>query len=191
MKTQAIIRNGLVALALIIGTALYAQPGPTAGRGQGPCGAGMGPGGTGMGPGGAGMQQYRQFANCPLLDLSEEQKTQMQELRLEHYKSMKPLKNEMIELKAKEHSLISAEETDMKALNKVIDEQTALLNKMKKLQAEHRIEGKKVLTEEQQMLLEQRRSKRANMRAFRGQQHGRGYDYPGKYGRGQGQGRRL
>jgi len=177
----------MLALALMIGTTLYAQPGAgygpgaTGGRGLGPCGAGLG-------PGNADRSQLRQFENCPLLNLSDEQKTQLKELRLEHYKAMKPLKNEMIELKAKERTLMSADDTNMKALNKVIDDQTALMNKMKKIQAENRIEGKKVLTEEQQLLLEQRPLNR-NARALKAQRPGRGNGRAAFRGAGKGAGR--
>ncbi len=94
----------------------------------------------------------------PALDLSEEQQEQMQALRLEHYKVMKPLRNQMAELKAREQTLISEEEVDMKALNKVIDDQTALQNKMRKLSVEHRLAVREILTDEQMMKLDQRRN---------------------------------
>jgi len=75
------------------------------------------------------------------------------------------LRNEMAELKARERTLLSEEEVDMKALNSVIDDQTGLLNKMKKLQADHRVSMRDILTAEQMMQLDQRRD-------FRGQRRG-------------------
>jgi Spy/CpxP family protein refolding chaperone len=82
----------------------------------------------------------------------------MNALRAAHYKTMKPLRAQMAEFKARERTIMSVEDVDMKALNRVIDDQTSLMNKMKKLQAEHRIETRGLLTEEQQMILDQRGS---------------------------------
>lgn len=123
-------------------------------QGAGPCGGGSGPGGQRV----AGYGQGNMGGKLACLDLTEEQQEQLKTLRLEHYKVMKPLKAEMSELKAREHTLFSADETDLKALYSVIDDQTALMNKMRKLQAEHKLEGKNILTDEQLMKLEQRRN---------------------------------
>ena len=91
------------------------------------------------------------------LDLSEKQKDEMYTIRMEHFKKMKPLKNKMAELKAREHTLIAEEEVDLKSVNKVIDEQTDLINKMRKFQVEQKVKIKCILTDEQIMKLEQRR----------------------------------
>ena len=101
------------------------------------------------------------------LDLTEEQQEQMQTLRLEHYKVMKPLRNQMAELKARERTLISEEEVDMKSIHKVIDNQTDLMNEMRKLQAEHKVAAKEILTDEQVMKLDQRRRFAKRRRAGR------------------------
>lgn len=130
---------------VIMLTGVNAQP--REGRGLGPCGQGN----PDFEP---GYERTQPFA-C--LDLTEEQQEQMQALRLEHYKTMKPLRNEIGELKARERTLLSEDEPDMKAVYKVIDDQTGLRNKMRKLQVEHRVSVKKLLTEEQIMILDQRR----------------------------------
>ena len=102
--------------------------------------------------------RHERMAHHLSLDLSEEQKDELNTIRTEHFKIMNPLKNKMVELKAKEHTLISEEEVDLKAVNKVIDEQTDLINKMKKLQAEQKVKFKSILTDEQIMKFEQRRA---------------------------------
>lgn len=102
--------------------------------------------------------RHERMAHHFSLDLSEEQKDELNSIRMEHFKNMKPLKNKMVELKAKEHTLISEEEVDLKAVNKVIDEQTDLINKMRKLQAEQKVKIKSILTDEQIMKFEQRKA---------------------------------
>ncbi len=71
---------------------------------------------------------------------------------------MNPLQNKMAELKAREHTLMSEESVDIKAVNKTIDEQTSLMNEMKKVQATHQIKVKNLLNDEQVMQLQQRRN---------------------------------
>jgi len=106
------------------------------------------------------------------LDLSEEQKDELNSIKMDHYKKMKPLKNIMAELKAREHTLISEEEVDLKTVNTVIDEQTELINKMKKLQAEHKVKIKSILTDEQVMKLENRREFAKHRRTNGNEMHG-------------------
>jgi Spy/CpxP family protein refolding chaperone len=53
--------------------------------------------------------------------------------------------------------MLSEETVDMKALNKTIDEQTDLTNKMRKLQVEQQVAVKSLLTDEQVMKMQQRR----------------------------------
>ncbi|MFH0756485.1 MAG: Spy/CpxP family protein refolding chaperone [Bacteroidota bacterium] len=136
MKNRMMKTAGIFLLAAVMVTGIQAQA--QNGKGNGPCGQGR-------------MQQAS-------LDLSEEQQEQMQALRLEHYKVMKPLRNQMAELEAREQTLISEEEVDMKAVNKVIDDQTALQNKMRKLGVEHRLAVREILTDEQLMKLDQRQN---------------------------------
>ena len=81
----------------------------------------------------------------------------MNALRLAHHQAVRPLKNQMVELKARERSLLSEEEVDMKAINGNIDEQTALINQIKKLQAEQKVKFRAMLTDEQKMKMDLRR----------------------------------
>ncbi len=138
MKTNWIKTAGVFLLATVIVTGIDAQPRQQGGR----------------------MHQHAS------LDLTETQQEQMTTLRTNHYKVIKPLKNKMVELKARENTLLSEESVDMKAVNKNIDSQTDLMNKMRKLQVDQRLETKSILTDEQVMKLDQRRKfakrKRAN-----------------------------
>lgn len=97
------------------------------------------------------------------LELTEAQSEQLNTMRTENYKSMKPLKAKMVELRAKERSLLAEESVNLKEVEKSIDQQTDLMNKMRKLQTKHRLEVKDVLTDEQVMKLEQRQRHSARM----------------------------
>ena len=142
MKTSMIKTAGILFLSILMTTSLNAQRPNQGGRGLGPCGEGDGPGRAG-----------RFIA----LDLSEEQQAEITTLRTAHYKKITPLKNKMAELKARERTLLSEETVDMKAIGKTIDEQTALTNSMRKLQVEHQVAVKELLSDEQLMKLQQRR----------------------------------
>lgn len=170
MKTQWIKTTGTVLLAMMMVAGIDAQP--RGGRGLGPCGQGSGPYGQGKQAPGYG---YGRNQNC-MLDLTDEQFEQIKAFRLDHYKVMNPLKNKMAELKASERTLFSEADVDMKALNKVIDDQTSLTNQMKKLQAEHRVATRGILTEEQLMKLDQRQN-------FAGRRNAGRYG-AGRYGAG-------
>jgi len=135
--------------------------------------------------GGKGMRSVDEEGNFGRLDLTEVQKEELSALRTEQYKSMKPLRAKMNEIRARERTLLAEETVDLKALDKVIDQQTELMNKIRKEQVRHRLAMKDVLTEEQLMQLEQRRRHAGQMdqgRKGRGDRSGSGY------GRGFGRG---
>ena len=125
-------------------------------------------------------QRQGRMAQQYFLDLSEEQQEEMITLRTENYKTLKPLQNKMAELKARERTLLSEEDVDMKAVNKGIDEQTDLMNKIRKLQVEHKVNVKSILTDEQIMKMGQR-SKFAKHR----RSHGNDFNRPFQKGRSQ------
>jgi Spy/CpxP family protein refolding chaperone len=139
MKTKLIKTAGLFLMATLFATTLNAQSSRQGGRGSGAYGHG----------------NERMSAHLSL-DLTAEQQEAMKTLRADNYKTMKPLKNKMLELKARERTLMSEESVDMKSVNKVIDNQTDLMNQMRKIQATHKVGVKEILTDEQEMKLEQR-----------------------------------
>jgi len=162
MNAKNIKSAGVLLLGLLMLTAVNAQSARQGGRGM-------------------GNQHAR-------LELTEEQETQITSLRTEHYKEVTPMKNKMAELKARERTLLSEESVDMNAVNKAIDEQTDLMNKVRKLQVEHQVSVKSILTDEQVMKMQQRsqfarrdgfhgrnghRDNRDNRGAGRGRGHGR------------------
>ena len=174
MKTDLIKTSGLIVMALLMMATVNAQS-PRQGN-RGPASYSQekwGPGSYSHGnrdQGEFGQGHGRMFAHLSL-DLTTEQEEAMKNLRTENYKTMKPLKNQMVELKARERTLMSEETVDLKAVNKVIDDQTDLINKMRKIQASHKVEVKEILTDEQEMKLEQRSQFKRN----KGQGAKRGY----------------
>ena len=139
MNTRIIKTAGVLLLGFLMITAVNAQTRQ---------------GGRGQGYHGSEKANGHQFAK---LELTDEQETEITSLRTAHYKKITPLKNKMAELKARERTLLSEENVDMKAVNKNIDEQTDLTNSIRKLQVEQQVAVKSLLTDEQVMQLQQRR----------------------------------
>ena len=162
MKTNLIKTAGLFLMATLMVSTLNAQSSRQGGRGSGANGHG----------------NERMSAHLSL-DLTTEQQEAMKTLRADNYKTMKPLKNKMLELKARERTLMSEESVDMKSVNKVIDNQTDLMNQMRKIQATHKVGVKEILTDEQEMKIEQRTRHGRN----KGQGSKRGYSQGRPYHR--------
>ena len=165
MKTGKIKFAGALLLGFLLLTAANAQS-RQAGRGSGSYEAWEGKG-----------------QKLAWLELTEEQQEEITSLRTQHYKEITPLRNKMAELKARERTLLSEESVDIKAVEKNIDEQTDLMNSIKKKQTKHQLAVKGLLTDEQVMKLQQRRQfaqrdgfhgKRSH-RGDRGHRKGQGY----------------
>gem|GEM_PF-435418 len=161
MKTQWIRTATMLLLAGVMTVGMNAQPRK-----------GLGYGSNQRTGGGAGFDENGpgRMAFCSQMDLTDAQQEQLKTLRLEHYKAIQPLRSKMIELKARERTLILEDNADMKALNSVIDEQSDLNNKISKLRVEHRVKVRSLLTDEQKMLMDQRRSS-----GVYGKGHGQGW----------------
>ena len=89
-----------------------------------------------------------------MLNLTDEQKDQIKQMRLNMMKEMLPLRNQMAVLKAEYRMLITAEKPSKKEINANIDKQTALMNKMKKARADHMLKMRNILTEEQWLMIQ-------------------------------------
>lgn len=110
---------------------------------------------------------------------TEEQQIKMKELRLETAKLVKPLKNELNELKAKQQTLTTADNADLKAINNNIDKMSELKAGVAKIIAKQHQEIRSMLSDEQlikfDMMKERKGKKRGNFHAKGkekgGQQH--------------------
>lgn len=135
---------------------------------------------------------YAQRGNRPMRDsarfergipnLTAEQKTKIQVLKVKHQKEVTPLRNELAEKKAHLRTLNSVEKPDINAINKTIDEISALQTKIMKSNASHRIEIASNLTDEQKVFFNSHQGKMRNGKRGHGMGNGMGN------GRGNGMG---
>jgi len=165
MKTRVIKSVGILFMSMLMVTAIQAQANRQGGKGQGP-------------RAGDAMAYGMRFK----LDLTEEQQSQITALRTEHYKAVTPLRNKMAELKARERTLLSEENVDLKAVNKTIDKQTELASSIRKLQVKQQVAIKGLLSDEQFMKMQQRRqfARKDGFRGKDGQRNGQRGDWPGR-----------
>ncbi len=127
---------------------------------------------------------YAQRGNRPMRDsarfergipnLTAEQKTKIQVLRVKHQKEVTPLRNELAEKKAHLRTLNSVEKPDINAINKTIDEMSVLQTKIMKSNASHRLEIASNLTDEQKVFFNSHQGKMKNGKRGHGMGNGRG-----------------
>lgn len=107
-----------------------------------------------------GMMNKQGYNNTPpyaaVLGLTDDQKSKVNDLKINHQKEVLPLKNQMRELKAHYKTLISSDKPDMNAIDQNIDSQTKVINSLMKSQAEFRENFSSILTDKQKLMLEQR-----------------------------------
>ena len=103
------------------------------------------------------IQNMEHEKNMPMIsDLTDMQREQIDKLRTEHLKVMLPLKNQVTEKEAKLQTLSTAENIDMKAINKLIEEIGQVKIKMMKEQAVQHQKIRKLLTESQRLVFDTR-----------------------------------
>ena len=136
MKTIVITA---IAILMISGTSLFAQRGMGMMRGAG--------------------QGSRFYAgNCMGygLNLTEDQQNRVNDLRTAHLKEVQPLRDQLMENRAHQRTLMNAENADKKAINANIDKATKLQNEIAKLGADFQVKFKSVLTDEQKVMAQTR-----------------------------------
>jgi len=117
-----------------------------------------------------------------LPNLTEEQKTKLDAMRTEHWKSVQNDRNLIAEKAAHLRTLRTADNVDMKAINKTIDEMNVIRTQMQKSREKHIQDVRSILTDEQRVYFD-------NFQSRRGQGFGRGTGRCGRgYGRGNGRG---
>ena len=94
-----------------------------------------------------GMEQV-----CPNIpNLTEEQRSQIMELRTAHLREMQTFRDQIDVNRAQYRALMRGDRTDMAAINANIDERTGIRNQMEKKRAEHHQTVRSLLTEEQRV----------------------------------------
>lgn len=91
----------------------------------------------------------RMFYRIP--DMTDEQKEQIQTHRLENREAMLPIRNELNEKQARLRTLTTGDTPDVEAAVAVIEEIGALRTEQMKLQLEHRMAVRELLTDEQRV----------------------------------------
>jgi len=113
-------------------------------------------------------------------DLTDEQAAELKELRLEQLEASQMHKNLNGEIMAKQRTLMSANPLDQKALDNLIDEKTSLMNKHLKANVAHQAAVKAVLTDEQQVYMNQMMHKRGQLAQGNGMGRGQGNFHQGR-----------
>lgn len=86
-----------------------------------------------------------------------EQKETMKKLQLETAKKVKPLKNELREMMAHQQTLTTAENADLKAINKNIDKMAETKAEIAKIMVAQQQQVRSMLTEEQLLKFDSRK----------------------------------
>jgi len=108
------------------------------------------------------------------LNLSEDQLSKMKTIRLDLQKELLPIKNKLGENKARYRTLTTAENADMKAINKLIDDNSQLTASMAKLKAANHQTVRQLLTEDQRILFDSRDMRRVKKHGQQGRRAERG-----------------
>ena len=107
-------------------------------------------------------------------NLTEEQKTKIKDIHLALSKEVQPLRNQLGELKARQKTLSTLDNPDMKAINANIDEITKVMNQLMKSRAAFRQKVRALLTDEQKVWFDSHPMHK-NHRGMREPQMGRGH----------------
>jgi len=97
---------------------------------------------------------HRSEMTMGILDLSEEQRSKIGELRLDLMKESLPLRNKLNENRARFKSLSTAENVDMNAINELIDENVKLQADLQKKAALNHQNIRELLTEDQRVVFD-------------------------------------
>ena len=95
------------------------------------------------------MKRYAHQKNSHQKFFTVEQQETMKTVRLETAKKVKPFKNELRELMAHQQTLTTADDADLKAINKNIDKMSATKTEIAKIMAAQHQQIRSLLTEEQ------------------------------------------
>jgi Spy/CpxP family protein refolding chaperone len=171
MKTINIIKAMTAAVLIIAGTNTYAQRGWGYGWGADcPRGYGNGGYGNGQGPGRGMMWQD----DLGLPDVSDQQIEAIEQARVEHFKTMKDMRNKLGEKEARMRTLMSSPKGKEAEIDQLTEEMGALKTEMMKERNAYHLHLRSLLTEDQQAVFDAR------------PKPGRGYGQG--YGRGPGRG---
>jgi len=126
------------------------------------------------------QQQKRGIENT-IPDLTDKQKEEIKTLRIAHLKEAQQIKNQMDIKRAELKALQTAENPDLDAINKKIEERSALRTDLEKKTAAYKQSVRALLTDDQKVIFDQKMM-------HHGKAHNCGHK-PGKQCAGKGQGK--
>lgn len=96
------------------------------------------------------IQKPHERKGCGMKNIfTPEQQEKVKQFRLESAKQIKPLRNQLNELKAHQQTLITADKANMDAIYNNIDKMSGVKAEIKKIKAKEHQEIRSILTEEQ------------------------------------------
>ncbi len=101
------------------------------------------------------------------LNLTENQKDQIQKIMLDGKKEITPLENQLGEKKARLRTLSSGDKYDVKALNSVVDEMATLHAEVQKVHIAKKGEIREILNEDQKVIFDSMPEKRERLKKHR------------------------
>jgi len=104
--------------------------------------------GTGVGAKGKGANMQKRN----MLDLSDEQKTQMKDLRIAHMKDTKSLRDEAELIRLKQKQMMTSENPSMSDLKTNVNRLSEIQNQLAKKRFDNQLEIRKILDEDQLVL---------------------------------------
>lgn len=102
---------------------------------------------------------HRENNRPEIPNLTEEQKTKIKELKLSFHESVKPLENQLNEKRAKLKTMTDEVPADRNKIESLVSEMGELKTQIDIVGVNHRLDVKDILTDEQQMFLENNRRK--------------------------------
>lgn len=123
------------------------------------------------------QNQSAQVTNKPFMmipDLTDAQQEQINAIHVKTMKEVQPLTNQLREKRAHLRTLCTAEAADLKAINKQIDDISAMQASIRKLHAKSMQEIRGLLTDEQRVAFDAHGNQRMGRGAGFGPGHGRG-----------------
>lgn len=113
-------------------------------------------------------------------NLTTDQQTKIEKQRTAQWKEMQNYRNQLAEKRTRLQTLRSADNADMNAINKTIDEMSAIQTSMRKNREQHLQDVRNLLTDDQRVYFDN---------SNRGRGNGQGYGRGNGQGRGNGKGR--
>ncbi len=122
------------------------------------------------------------------MDLSEEQQSEIKELKISFVKELTPLKNELKIKKAELQAASVGDNIDKKAFYKIIDEVNSIKTQMAKKQFDHQMQVRNLLNDEQKVMFDARAGKGHGYNKGKMRHGAKGQHKNGMHKRGQGKG---